>query len=155
MPKKSKLLVCVDSSEHSRVAVHYACKEAERLGYKVELIHVINPSDYNSLFMGGEKMREEQLEAAEVMMKEIVKDAKTISKIKPSTIIREGLLSEEVCAAIEEDGTVNMLILGKAPEEASTNDLIAVLSAELVSKIMIPMVIVPGCLTDAQIEDLT
>lgn len=155
MPKKSKLLVCVDASEHSRVAVHYACKEAERLSYKVELLHVINPSDYNSLFMGGDMIREEKMAEAEAAMKAIVKDAKKISDLKPSYKIREGLLSEEVRAAIEEDGTVNMLILGKAPEEASKSDLITVLSAELVSKIMVPMLIVPGNLTDAQIEELT
>ncbi len=155
MPKKQKLLVCVDGSEHSRVAVHYACKEAERLNYKVELAHVIDPSEYNSLFMGGDMIRDEKMAEVETLMKSIVKDAKTISKVKPSFKIMEGLLSDEICKFIEEDGTVNMLILGKAPEAAGKGDLITILSAELVSKIMIPMLIVPGSLTDAQIDELT
>lgn len=155
MPKKLKLLVCVDNSQHSRVAVRFACREAERLSFKVELIHVINPSEYNTLFMGGDMLREEKQAEADALLKDIAKEAKQFSKIKPTYQIREGFLSDEVVKAIEEDGTVNMLILGKAPESGSKSDFIAVLSAELVSKIMIPMLIVPGDLTDAQIEDLT
>ena len=155
MPKKSKLLVCVDGSEHSRVAVRYACKEAERLGFKVEMIHVINPSEYNTLFMGGDMLREEKMAEAEALLKEIVKEAKGISSIKPSYQIREGFLSDEVVKAIEEDGNINMLILGKAPETSNKKDFIAVLSAQLISKIMVPMLIVPGNLTDLQIDELT
>jgi nucleotide-binding universal stress UspA family protein len=155
MAKKSKLLVCVDGSEHSRVAVRFACKEAERLDFKVEMIHVINPSEYNSLFMGGDMLREEKHAEAEKLLKDIVKQIKDLSTIKPSYVIREGFLSDEVVKAIAEDESVNMLILGKAPETASKNDIIALLSAQLVSKIMVPMLIVPGNLTDLQIEDLT
>ncbi|PIR32016.1 MAG: hypothetical protein COV36_05620, partial [Alphaproteobacteria bacterium CG11_big_fil_rev_8_21_14_0_20_44_7] len=49
MPKKSKLLVCTDDSQHSRVALRYALKEAESLNFKVEMLHVIDPSEYNTL----------------------------------------------------------------------------------------------------------
>lgn len=155
MPKKSKLLVCVDASEHSRVAVHFACKEAIRLEFKVELIHVLNPSDYNTLFLGGDVLRAEKTAEAEELLKELCKEAKEYSGLKPTWTIREGFLSEEVVSHVEEDGTINMLILGKAPAEAGKNDFITMLSAELVSKIMVPMLIVPGNLTDLQIEDLT
>lgn len=155
MAKKSKLLVCVDGSEHSRVAVHFACKEAERLGFKVELIHVVNTADVNSLFLAGEKLRAEKTANAEIMLKEIVKEVKDFSPVKPTYKIREGLLSEEIVKYVAEDGNINMLILGKAQGEGSKKDFISMLSAELVSKIMIPMLIVPGNLTDLQIEDLT
>jgi len=155
MPKKLKLMVCVDRSEHSRVAVRYACKEADRLGFKVEMVHVINPSEYNTLFVGGDMLREEKRAEAEALLKEIIKSTKDLSKVKPSYQIREGFLSDEVVKAIAEDDNVNMLILGKAPETSNKKDFIAQLSAELVSKIMVPMLIVPGNLTDLQIEELT
>lgn len=155
MPKKSKMLVLVDDSAHSRVAVRFACKEAEGLKCKVELLHVLDASEFNTLFVAGEALREERMAEAEKLLKDMAKQIKDFSSIKPSFNIREGLLSEQVVKAIDEDGTVNMLILGKAPEEASKSDLITMLSAELVGKILIPMMIVPGSLTDKQIEELT
>lgn len=148
-------MVCVDGSEHSRVAIRYACKEAESLKCKVELLHVLDSTEYNTLFMAGDQLKEERRQEAEDLMKELANEAKTFCGKKPSIKIAEGRLSEEVVKAVEEDGDVNMLILGKAPEEASKKDLITMLSAELVGKIMIPMMIVPGSLTDKQIEELT
>lgn len=155
MAKKSKLLVLVDDSEHSRVAIRYACREAESLNFKVELLHVLDPREYNSLFMAGDAVREERHEEVNEMLKGMIKDVKDFTKIKPTKRIAEGRLSDAVVSVIEEDADINMLVLGKAPEEAGKKDLITMLSAELVGKIMIPMVIVPGNLTDKQIEDLT
>lgn len=155
MPKKSKLLVTVDDSAHSRVALRYACKEAESLKCQVEILHIINPSEYNTLFVAGDQLREEKIAEAKKFMKAMVKEAADYTKLKITQKTREGLLSEEVCKAVEEDGNINMLILGKAPEEAKKKDIITMLSAELVGKIMIPMVIVPGSLTDQQIDELT
>ena len=151
---KSKLLVCVDNTEHSRIAVRFACVRAKSLKYGLELIHVINPADYTSLFVSGDKIRAEKRAEAEVVLNKLVDEAKSFAGITPKVLIREGLVSEEVIKAVEEDGGINFLIIGKAPHEAGKKDMITMLSTELVSKIMIPMVIVPGNLTDLQIEEL-
>lgn len=149
------MVVLVDNSDHSRVALRYACKEAESLKFKVELLHVVDVSDFNTLFMAGDAVRSERVGEAEAFLKEMVKELKDFTSIKPTINIREGLLSDEVCKVLEEDASANMLIMGKAPEEAGKKDLITMLSAELVGKILVPMMIVPGNLTDKQIEDLT
>lgn len=154
--KKSKLLVCVDNTNHSRVALRFACSKAKHLDFALELIHVMNASEYNSntLFGVGDKMRDEKRTEVEKIMNTFAEEAQKYAGITPSCIIREGALGEEIVKAIEEDGNFNMLIIGKASQEASKKDIITQLTAELAGKLMIPLIIVPGNLTDQQIEEL-
>lgn len=153
--KKSKLLVCVDNTAHSRVAVRFACSKAKHMDFAVELIHVMNASEYNTntLFGVGDKIRDEKRAEVETIMNSFAEEAQSCG-ITPSCIIREGSLGEEIVKAVNEDGNFNMLILGKAPQEASKKDIITQVTSELAGKLMIPMIIVPGNLTDQQIEEL-
>ena len=154
--KKSKLMLCIEDSAHSRVALKYAASKAKNQGFALELIHVINPSEYNTstLFGAGEKIRDERRGEVEKIMKSFAADAQKFYGITPSCIIREGVLAVEIVKAINEDGNFNMLVLGKAAVDLKPKDIISQLTSELATKIMIPMIIVPGSLTDQQIEEL-
>ena len=155
MKRRTKFLVCVDNTAHSRTAVRFACAKAKQLDCPIELIHVLDPSNYNSLFGVGQKMKEERWSEAEKLMNSMAEEAYNFAGIMPSFIIREGMVGEEVIAAASADADINMLIIGKAPHTAGKKDTITMLTSELTSKIMIPMMIVPGNLTDAQIKELT
>jgi len=154
--KKSKLLVCIDNSTHSRVALRFACSKAKHMDFAVEMIHVMNSSEYNTntLFGVGDKIRDERRVEVEALVSSFAGEAQKYAGITPSCIIREGSLSEEIMKAVNEDGNFNMLIIGKAPQEASKKDTITQVTSELAGKLMIPMIIVPGNLTDQQIEEL-
>ena len=154
MKRRTKLLVCVDKTEHSRIAVRFACAKAKQHGSPIELIHVLDPSEYNSLFGVGEKMKQESWAAAEKLMNSMADEAQSAG-ITPSCIIREGFVGEEVIKAAVNDADINMLIIGKAPQTAGKKDTISLLTSELAGKLMIPIMIVPGNLTDAQIEELS
>jgi nucleotide-binding universal stress UspA family protein len=155
MKRRTKLLVCVDKTEHSRIAVRFACAKAKQLNCPIELIHVLDPSEYNSLFGVGEKMKQERWAEAEKLMSSMADEAFNNAGIMPSFIIREGMIGEEVTAAVLHDTDINMLIIGKAPQAAGKKDTISLLTSELAGKLMIPIMIVPGNLTDAQIQELT
>lgn len=153
--RRTKILVCVDKTEHSKTAVRFACAKAKQLNCPIELLHVLNPSEYHTLFSVGEKMKSERWAEAEVLMNQMAEEAQTAAGITPVFMIREGLISEETIKVLEEDSSINMLIIGKAPKEAGKKDLISMLTSELAGKIMIPMMVVPGNLTAKQIEELT
>ena len=154
--KKSKLLLCIEDSQHSRIALKFAACKAKNLGFTLEMIHVINPSEYNTntLFGGGEKIRDERRVEVEKIMKVFAAEVQKLYTFTPSYIIKEGVLGEEIVKAISSDGNFSMLILGKAAQELKSKDIISQLTSELALKIMIPMIIVPGNLTDQQIEEL-
>ena len=153
---KNKLLVCVDKTEHSKVAVRFASAKAKNLKMAVEFLHVIDSSEYNSntLFGVTDKIRDEKRAEAEKLMTALAQEAQNYAGVTPSCMIREGVIGEVVVKVVKEDSNFNMVIIGKAPQEAKKNDVIAMLTSELASKLMIPMTIVPGNLGDKEIEEL-
>lgn len=149
-----KFLVCVDQAEETRVALRYACIKAKKLGGVVDLLHVIEPGDFQSLFAVAEKARAERREAAEAMLQTLAEEANTFG-IMPSLILREGVAGEEIVSAVLEDFQVSLLILGASKFNASRGKLVGWLTAQMGDKLLIPVIVVPSNLTDQQIEQLS
>jgi nucleotide-binding universal stress UspA family protein len=154
MPK-SKLLVCVNDSEYSRVALRFTCAKAKNAGHPVEILHVIEPTEFQNLFSMEDVMREEKHHTAEELLKKFSDEAYESFGIMPSLMIKEGMVGEEIITAVEEDHTINMLLVGKSPDGNSRGNLIPWLATQLGKNLLIPMLIVPGNLTDQQINELT
>jgi len=155
MEKAVKYLVCVDGSESSRVALHYACKKAMRRGGSVEMLHVVPPADMQNLFGVADKMREEQRQEAEIMVKALGESAFQYAGVTPTVQIREGRPGEEIINAALADNDVNILVLGASPESAKRGNLIQWLAGKLGDRLLVPVMLVPGNLTDLQIDELS
>lgn len=155
MEKAVKYLVCVDSSDCSRVALHYACRQAIKRGGSVEVLHVVAPADTQNLFGVAEKMRLERRQEAEIMVKSLSESAFQYAGVTPTMQIREGRPGEEIIAAALSDSNVNMLVLGASPESAKRGNLIQWLAGRLGDRLLVPIILVPGNLTDLQIDELS
>lgn len=155
LPMQSKFLVCIDEQEHSRVALRFACYKAKSINCQVEMLFVIDSSDFNNLFSVSEVMRAERLADAEKLLKRLAEDVHAWADIMPSLAVREGRISEEILACAEEDNQINMLILGAAPEGEKKSGLLPIVVDAIGDKLHIPVMIVPGNLTDQQIKELT
>lgn len=155
MEKSGKCLVCVDNGDAARVALHYACKKAAKRGGSVEMLHIIAPGDMQNLFGVANKMREEQRVEAENLMKTLSESAFKYASLTPGVQIREGRLGEEILGAALKDNSVNMLMLGASPEASGKGKLIHWLAGKLGDRLLVPLMLVPGNLTDLQIEELS
>lgn len=155
MEKAIKYLVCVDGTDSSRVALHYACKRAIKRGGSVEMLHVVPPADMQNLFGVADKMREEQHREAEIMMKALSESAFQYAGITPTMQIRNGRPGEEIINAALADNDVNILVLGASPESAKKGNLVQWLAASLGDRLLVPLMLVPGNLTDLQIDELS
>jgi len=153
--KPGKYLVCMDGSEPARVALHFACKKALKRGGVVEILHVITPADTQNLFGVMTKMREEQRQEAEILMKSLSESAFQNAGVTPTVQIREGRLGEEIINATLEDSNVNMLVVGVSRKSQTKSNLINWLAEKLGDRLLIPLMLVPGNLTDLQIEELS
>ena len=153
--KPGKYLVCVDASESSRVALNFACKKALKRGDVVELLHVVSQADMQNLFGVENKMREEQRREAEMLLKTLSESAFQYSGVTPQSQLREGRLGEEILAAALADTNVNMLVLSASPESAERGNLINWLAGKLGDRLLVPLMLVPGNLTDLQIDELS
>lgn len=151
----SKFLVCVNKSEESLVALRFACIKAKKRGGLVDIVHVMEPADIQPLFGVADRMREERRDEAEALMKRMAGMAYEISGIAVGLVLREGQIGDEIIAAAIEDNDANILVLGVAPQSSNRGKLISWLAGHLGDQLLIPLLLVPGNLTDQQIDQLS
>lgn len=152
--KPVKYLVCVDKREESRVALRLAVAKAVARGGAISILHVIPPGDFQSITAIAERMEQERRQEAEALMQQVADDIFAASGIMPSILLREGTIGDEILAAAMEDYDAGMLVLGVAAQNTSRGKLVSWLASQLGGKLFIPLMLVPGNLTDQQLQAL-
>ena len=150
-----KYLVCVDGTVQSRVAVRFACLRAKNTSGYVVLLTVIEPAEFQHWMAVEDVMKEERRQEAEDLLHDLAAEVNEWAGVMPVFTVREGHIGEEILAAIEEDPTINFLVVGAAQPEAKRGSLISWLAGHLAGRLEIPLVIVPGNLSDDQLVNLT
>jgi nucleotide-binding universal stress UspA family protein len=148
-------LVVVDESPELRVALRYAALRARRTGGRVALLHVMEPPDRQTWMALESLMREESREEAEQLVGRHADAVAGLTGSPPIVHIREGLPPDELLALIDEDPTISVLVLAAAVSDTGPGPLISALSTKLIGRLRVPLTIVPGGLSDAQIDQLT
>jgi nucleotide-binding universal stress UspA family protein len=153
--KKVHYMVCVSNDNYSRVACRFACHMAKKNNGSVIMLHVIEPSDFQSFGKVAEKIYQEKRDEAETLLQSLAEMAVQETNITPVLLVKEGMIEHEIIDAVEKDDTLSMLILGAATETMTKSKILPPLVAQLGSKLHVPLLIVPGNLTQAEIEALT
>jgi nucleotide-binding universal stress UspA family protein len=152
-PNARKYLVCVTDNDESRVALKMACIKAKHHGGKVTVVHVIPPTDGQTLFTVAERLKEEQRSAAETFIKQMCESAFALTGIMPVIDIRDGNVGDEIVCAALEDGDYILMVLGFS-ESSGSAALMEWLCAQMGKKLLIPIMVVPGNLTDQQMQSI-
>ena len=145
-------LVIVDESPEMRAAFRYAARRAHSTGGRVALLHVIHPPESQHWRAMEELMRAEQREEAEQMLGPLSAQLKELTGSPPVVHIREGEPAAEILAQIDEDPSISVLVLAESFDPAGPGPLVSMLSNRLVGKLRVPLIIVPGGLSDAEID---
>ena len=154
MVKSTKFLVCVDGREESKIALRLACMKANARGSRVCMLHVIQPADFQTLGAIADRMREERKAEGNQLLSTLAEEAFATYGIRPDMVLREGSTGDEIIAAAFEDPDVNMIALGVAQHTAGRGKLTAWLASQLGSKLYVPLLMVPGNLTDQQLQSI-
>lgn len=149
-----KFLVCVDESPQSRAALRFAAMRARNVGGLLALLHVTEPADFHEWMSIADVMEEERREEAERLLHDLAGEVRALTGLVPELRIRSGVIGEEILAAIREAGDVHALVVGAAPPGVRKGKLISWLAGQLAGTLDIPLVVVPGNLTPAQIDRL-
>jgi nucleotide-binding universal stress UspA family protein len=150
-----KCLVIVDDSAEAGRAVYYASRWAIRAGGGVVMLRIIETEQENQQWLGvADIMRAEALEDADAELNNAAGRAKVIAAITPERLIREGDPLEQIREVIDEDANITMLMLAANPGTEGPGPLITTIAATSGS-FPIPVIIVPGDLTDADIDALS
>ncbi len=150
-----KFLVCIDDSEECRTALRFACMRAQNTGGKVSLVYVIEPDNFNLSGSVQEIMTEEARDRARAALEECAGEVFEEFGVRPEMAVREGEKANTILTTIEDDESINILVLGAAPEGAGSNRLITYLSGQVTKRLHIPLTIVPGDLDDERLRWIT
>ena len=145
-------LVVVDESAELKLALAYACRRARNCGGRVALLYVMEPTEFQNWRSVEDLMREERRIEAEQVLQRHAKEVHRRTNTLPVLYLREGDRCGELLTLIGEDQSISILVLaaGTAPE--GPGPLITALAASGFNRLRIPLTIVPGTLTEDEIE---
>ena len=147
-------LVVVDDSEEMHQALQFACRRAENVGGRVALMYCIAPAEFEYWAGVGELMREEAREKAEAKMRIHAEYVQQLIKSTPVLFVREGDIREELLGLIDEEPDISLLVLGADTKSESAGPIISFLMGRGASRCRVPITVVPGNLTDLQLDTL-
>jgi nucleotide-binding universal stress UspA family protein len=149
---KRKYLVVIDETEECDRAVYWATKRAARTKSHLVMLRVIETADRNQQWLGvADIMKAEEQEAAKAALDKFAKRAHDIAAITPDRVIREGDTAEQIVKLIEDDPDIGILVLAAGTGKEGPGPLVSGLS-KTAGDFPIPVAIVPGHLSDADID---
>ena len=153
MPRK--FLVVVDDSPEFDAALRYAARRARSTGGRVALLRVV-PRGSDAHWSGvREDIQRELREEAERLLNRLGQEAAERSGAAPVFLIEEGDPLEGVRRAVQGDPEIKILVLAAATAGArGPGPLVTAALKGGIGGRKLPVTVVPGDLTDADIEDL-
>lgn len=148
-------LVVVDDSAERAVALRYAALRARKSGGRVALLRVLEPVGLVEWAGVGQMMAEERRQEAEAMLSGLAAEVQEITGGIPIVIIREGDPREELLKLLEEDPRISILVLASAPGGGGPGPLITALTGRHSHRLRVPMTIVPGEMSEAELDRVT
>ena len=152
---RPKCLVIVDDTAEWDRAVYYASRWAIRVGGGVVMLRIIETEEQNQQWLGvADIMRAEAQDDANAALDRAAGRANGIAAITPERVIREGDPTEQILDVIDKDVDITMLVLAANPGPEGPGPIIT-LMANVVGSFPIPVTIVPGELSDEDIDALS
>jgi nucleotide-binding universal stress UspA family protein len=148
-------LVVVDDSPEMRNALRYACRRAKRTGGRVALLYVMPPPEGQTWGGVADLMREEARQEAEQLVARHADTAADLTGQPPAIHIREGKSRDELIKLLNEDHSICVLVLGASSSGEGPGPLVTAFTAKSASQLRIPLTIVPGVLSDAEIDAIS
>ncbi|MDX2104639.1 MAG: universal stress protein [Alphaproteobacteria bacterium] len=145
-------LVVVDDTPEVTQALHWAGLRAAHTGGRIALLHVVEPVENQQWMAVEELMRAERRAEAEAVLSKRGAEALDWSGRQPILFIREGNVRDELLALIEQEAAISVLVLGAGTGKEGPGPLVSHLAGKMSGRLRIPIVLVPGILSDEQLR---
>ena len=147
-------LVVIDDSAEARVALRFAARRAAKTQGRIEVLAVVEPQDF--VQWGGVQaaFEEEQRLRIEGVVSASVGEILDESGVDAAIVVRQGEPVKAVRDYIGKREEVAALVLGAAPS-GNPGPLVANFTGNDAGKLPCPVMIIPGSLSDEQLEQLS
>ena len=138
-------LLVVDQTDEFEVALKYAAYRAKAFGVRVSLLYVMDIEDFQHWGGVQERMHQEYMEAAEKHMLQAAKVINDEAGMYPVLYLQSGgNVTQKILDIIESDRNITKFILGANPQTGSPGPLVSYFSGKGLSRLRVPLTIVPG-----------
>ncbi len=146
-----KFLVVVDKTREGKVALRFAARRAMHTGGRVCLLCVAKLGDFQQWKGVEEIMRDEAHQDAENLLHNAAKIINDVAGLIPELVIEHGNPRESLVQLIKRDKDISILVLASGTAKEGPGPLVAMFASGVQP---IPVTIVPGNLSDAEIDEL-
>jgi nucleotide-binding universal stress UspA family protein len=154
-PSERVFLVVVDETEEMQNALHFACRRAWKTGGRVALLYVIEPPEFQH-WLGVERVMHDEARAqAEQTLQSLAGKVHAVTGKMPVLYVREGRRRDELLALIAEEPSISLLVLATATSREGPGPLVTYLVGQMGGQVRLPITLVPGHLTEAEIDTVT
>lgn len=154
LTRTNRVLLCVlDDTEELDIALHYAAMRSKRTGARVGLLYVMEqPDDFQHWAAVGDLMREEARSEAERQLLQAAEQVKRLSGLTPIFYLKEGAPGDAVVEQVMEDPDIAFLILAANTGSQGPGPLVTQITGRAIGSLHIPVVVVPGNMSDDEIR---
>lgn len=148
---KWKFLVIADETPEFKIVLRLASLRAERVGGTLVMLRIIPPSEFQHWMAVRDIMEEEAMQEAQAMMVIFAEEVKRLSGIDCEMVLRKGEPSDVITQYVDEDKDIHMLVLG-ANVDGDPGPLVRMFREELLNVLHMPVLVVPGNMTEEEIN---
>ncbi|MGE0230247.1 MAG: universal stress protein [Flavobacteriaceae bacterium] len=150
-----KFLVVIDDTPECERAVRYAAKRARSTRGRVVMLFVLVPGEFQHWLGVEDIMRAEAYEEAEKILAAYVAKIRDWCDESAEYIILEGQRADQIVQAIEDDPSIAILVLAAGTETEGPGPLVTTLAGRLSGTFPIPITVVPGNISDEDMDAVT
>lgn len=146
-------LVIIDETEEARIALRFASRRAAQTGGNVHLLAMIPPQEFSAFAGVQATIEQEARDRAETLVMAAASNLYSESGKMPVIAVKQGQGEKVVRQYLADHTEVAALVLSTA-KEGGPGPLVTYFSAHA-SQLPCPLFIVPGNLTDEDIDRLS
>jgi hypothetical protein len=155
MSDRFAVLVIADESEEFPDALTYAGLLCKSTGWRLVMLRAIEPSDPAPWASITEEMRRQAFDAAESLTQRFAAEVWAECGVTAEPVLREGDLKSELRKLIEEDATIQLVVLAAAHGPGGPGPLVRQLGkAGGLGARPVPVLVVPGALSREDVRKL-
>ncbi len=148
------LLVVIDDSLESELALRFAARRASHFDGRVAMLKVIPPVHFDHWVGVAERAAEEARDEARRLMDAYAEKVREWGGHDPVYFVREGLVADELVNQLAESPQICLLVLAAA-RGRQPGPLVSSIAHKLVNQVPVPITVIPGNLTVEDIDPIT
>jgi nucleotide-binding universal stress UspA family protein len=149
---KKKFLIVIDESKELEKAIYFAANRAIHTEGELSLLYIVDPA-VNAQWSRIENLIEQEATSeAKKLCRIWSQKIKSRFGIESEVIIKMGDRCEELLKLVQEDRSIRFLVLASSANNEEPGPLIKALTGKKIKNLSIPMVIIPGSLSEKDID---